>query len=211
VPEIPGLDRPHVVDYARVLRGEVPVGDGVVILGAGGIGFDTAVFLTQHDPSAALDRDRFFANWGVTVDPAVRGALVVPGPAKSRRSVTVLQRKATKPGAGLGRTTGWIHRAELRHRGVAFHAGVAYEQITDAGIEVTIDGTRRHLDADTVVVCTGQVSVDHLDRELRALGARPILIGGARLAGELDAKRAIREGTEAAATLGSRERVAAAS
>ncbi|WP_137845001.1 NADPH-dependent 2,4-dienoyl-CoA reductase [Microbacterium sp. 2FI] len=211
VPEIPGLALRHVVDYARVLRGEAPVGDRVVILGAGGIGFDTAVFLTQDGASTALDRDRFFANWGVTADPSIRGGLIAPGPAKSRRTVTVLQRKATKPGAGLGRTTGWIHRAELRHRGVAFYAGVAYEQITDAGIEVTIDGTRRQLDADTVVLCTGQVSVDHLDRELRALGARPIIIGGARLAGELDAKRAIREGTEAAVSIGSRERVAAAS
>ncbi len=205
-PDIPGIDLPHVADYARVIRGEVEVGERVVILGAGGIGFDTAVLLTQDAPSASLDRDRYFAHWGITADARTRGALTEPRPSRSRRSVVVLQRKASKPGAGLGLTTGWIHRAELRQRGVSFLAGVGYEGITDAGIRVTVDGEVRQLAADTVVVCAGQESVDHLDGELRALGASPIVVGGARLAGEIDAKRAIREGTEAAAMIPARER-----
>lgn len=200
-PDIPGIGRPNVVDYARVIRGEAPIGDRVVILGAGGIGFDTAVMLTQDEPSASLDRDRFFRHWGISTDSDARGGLGSPHDSRSRRAVTVLQRKATKPGAGLGLTTGWIHRAELRRRGVTFHAGVGYEQITDAGIEVTIDGALRHLDADTIVLCTGQEPVDQLADQLRALGIDPVVVGGARLAGELDAKRAIREGTEAAASL----------
>ena len=206
LPAIDGVDHPHVADYASVIRGDATAGDRVVILGAGGIGFDTAAFLTQDEAPASADRNRFFSQWGVSVDPKVRGGLVAPRRSASRRSIVVLQRKPSKPGAGLGLTTGWIHRTELRHRGVTFHAGVAYDQITDAGIHVTIDGDRHHIDADTIVLCTGQISVDQLDTELRSLGADPVLVGGARLAGELDAKRAIREGTEAATRIVARSR-----
>lgn len=201
IPAIPGIDRPHVIDYARVLRGEAEAGERVVVLGAGGIGFDTTVFLTQGRASAALDRDRFFADWGVTTDPEARGGLAVPGPATSRRRVTVMQRKPTKAGAGLGLTTGWIHRAELRRRGVEFLVGVAYDEITEDGIRVTVDGTSRRIPADTVVVCAGQESVRYLKRELREFGVAAHIVGGALLAGELDAKRAIREGTEVALAL----------
>ncbi|MES2170480.1 MAG: NADPH-dependent 2,4-dienoyl-CoA reductase [Actinomycetota bacterium] len=203
-PSIPGAELPLVVDYASVISGLAAVGPRVVILGAGGIGFDTATFLTQDEPPASLDRDRFFTEWGVTTDPAVRGRLAPEHHAPSRRQVTVLQRKHSKPGAGLGVTTGWIHRAELRHRGVQFFTGVEYERITETGVWIRADSGRTHLEADNIVLCTGQESVAGLDDELRALGIVPRLIGGARLAGELDAKRAIREGTEVAVALDGR-------
>jgi 2,4-dienoyl-CoA reductase (NADPH2) len=201
LPLIPGSHLPLVADYAAVITGAAPVGQRVVILGAGGIGFDTATFLTQDEPSTALDPGRFFAEWGVSAGPAVRGGLVPQDRTPSARQVQVLQRKHSKAGSGLGVTTGWIHRTELRHRGVEFLTGVDYQEITESGIWIVVDGERRHLDADTIVLCTGQESVTELDGELRALGVIPLLIGGARLAGELDAKRAIREGTEVAASL----------
>ncbi|MGO1538473.1 MAG: FAD-dependent oxidoreductase [Leucobacter sp.] len=201
-PEIPGVDLPLVADYAQVLRGEREVGERVVILGAGGIGFDTAEFLTQLGPSAALDPELFRRHWGVTDDAHVPGSvLTAPPPTAGGRRVTMLQRKGTKAGVGLGLTTGWIHRAEIARRGVETIVGVQYDAITPEGVEVTVDDERRLIRADTVVLCTGQVSLDALVPELQELGLTPHVIGGASLANELDAKRAIREGTEVAAAL----------
>ncbi|MGO3833559.1 MAG: FAD-dependent oxidoreductase [Microbacteriaceae bacterium] len=201
IPALPGVDLPHVASYAQVLRGEHTAGDRVVILGAGGIGFDTAEFLTQKGPSHALNAAAFRESWGITEDPNVPGAVGKPQAVESARAVTMLQRKATKAGAGLGLTTGWIHRTEVQRRGVRTMVGVQYDEIVAEGIRVTIEGEQQLIEADTVVLCTGQESVITLADELDALGRSYHLIGGAKLAGELDAKRAIREGTEVAAAL----------
>lgn len=201
IPELPGTHLAHVATYAEVLRGEREAGERVVILGAGGIGFDTAEFLTQRGPSHAVHPAAFRESWGITLDPEVPGSVLRPHAEPSPRKVTMLQRKTTKPGAGLAPTTGWIHRAEIQRRGVRAIAGVQYDEIVPEGIRVTIDGEPRLLEADTIVLCTGQVSVNALAHELEAQGRAFHLIGGAKLAGELDAKRAIREGTETAAAL----------
>lgn len=200
-PAIPGTDHPNVVSYLDVLRDGAPVGDRVAIVGAGGIGFDVAEFLTDGGDAASLDADTFFRQWGVDTSYAERGGLRAPERAKSPRTVHLVQRRTTKVGAGLGKTTGWIHRTELRHRGVEMIAGASYDLIDDEGLHLTVDGERRVLPVDTVVLCAGQEPRRELYEELRA-GAVPVhLIGGADVAAELDAKRAIRQGTELAAGL----------
>ncbi|MEU3708235.1 NADPH-dependent 2,4-dienoyl-CoA reductase [Streptomyces anulatus] len=200
-PAIPGTDRPNVVSYLDVLRDGAPVGDRVAIVGAGGIGFDVAEFLTDGGGAASLDADTFFRQWGVDTSYAERGGLRAPERPKSPRTVHLVQRRTTKVGAGLGKTTGWIHRTELRHRGVEMIAGASYDLIDDEGLHLTVDGERRVLPVDTVVLCAGQEPRRELYEELRA-GAVPVhLIGGADVAAELDAKRAVRQGTELAAAL----------
>ncbi|WP_098892448.1 MULTISPECIES: NADPH-dependent 2,4-dienoyl-CoA reductase [Streptomyces] len=200
-PAIPGTDRPNVVSYLDVLRDGAPVGDRVAIVGAGGIGFDVAEFLTDGGDAASLDADTFFRQWGVDTSYAERGGLRAPERPTSPRTVHLVQRRTTKVGAGLGKTTGWIHRTELRHRGVEMIAGASYDLIDDEGLHLTVDGERRVLPVDTVVLCAGQEPRRELYEELRA-GAVPVhLIGGADVAAELDAKRAIRQGTELAAAL----------
>ncbi|MBQ1111293.1 FAD-dependent oxidoreductase [Streptomyces anulatus] len=200
-PAIPGTDRPNVVSYLDVLRDGAPVGDRVAIVGAGGIGFDVAELLTDGGDAASLDADTFFRQWGVDTSYAERGGLRAPERPRSPRTVHLVQRRTTKVGAGLGRTTGWIHRTELRHRGVEMIAGASYDLIDDEGLHLTVDGERRVLPVDTVVLCAGQEPRRELYEELRA-GAVPVhLIGGADVAAELDAKRAIRQGTELAAAL----------
>ncbi|MEV7658128.1 NADPH-dependent 2,4-dienoyl-CoA reductase [Streptomyces anulatus] len=200
-PAIPGTDRPNVVSYLDVLRDGAPVGDRVAIVGAGGIGFDVAEFLTDGGDAASLDADTFFRQWGVDTAYEDRGGLRAPERPKSPRTVHLVQRRTTKVGAGLGKTTGWIHRTELRHRGVEMIAGASYDLIDDEGLHLTVDGERRVLPVDTVVLCAGQEPRRELYEELRA-GAVPVhLIGGADVAAELDAKRAIRQGTELAAAL----------
>ncbi|MFD7425372.1 FAD-dependent oxidoreductase [Streptomyces californicus] len=200
-PAIPGTDRPNVVSYLDVLRDGAPVGDRVAIVGAGGIGFDVAEFLTDGGEAASLDADAFFRQWGVDTAYADRGGLRAPERPKPPRAVHLVQRKTTKVGAGLGKTTGWIHRTELRHRGVEMIAGASYDLIDDEGLHLTVDGEPRVLPVDTVVLCAGQEPRRELYEELRA-GSVPVhLIGGADVAAELDAKRAIRQGTELAAAL----------
>ncbi|MFH9299269.1 FAD-dependent oxidoreductase [Streptomyces sp. NPDC017520] len=200
-PAIPGTDHPNVVSYLDVLRDGAPVGDRVAVVGAGGIGFDVAEFLTDGGDAASLDADTFFRQWGVDTAYAERGGLRTPERPESPRTVHLVQRRTTKVGAGLGKTTGWIHRTELRHRGVEMIAGAAYDLIDDEGLHLTVDGERRVLPVDTVVLCAGQEPRRELYEELRA-GAVPVhLIGGADVAAELDAKRAIRQGTELAARL----------
>ncbi|MEU6631636.1 NADPH-dependent 2,4-dienoyl-CoA reductase [Streptomyces parvus] len=200
-PAIPGTDRPDVVSYLDVLRDGAPVGDRVAIVGAGGIGFDVAEFLTDGGDAASLDADTFFRQWGVDTAYEDRGGLRAPERPKSPRTVHLVQRRTTKVGAGLGKTTGWIHRTELRHRGVEMIAGASYDLIDDEGLHLTVDGERRVLPVDTVVLCAGQEPRRELYEELSA-GAVPVhLIGGADVAAELDAKRAIRQGTELAAAL----------
>ncbi|MEU5048939.1 NADPH-dependent 2,4-dienoyl-CoA reductase [Streptomyces sp. NPDC021096] len=201
VPAIDGIDHPSVVGYLDVLRDGAPVGERVAVIGAGGIGFDVAVYLTDAGDAASQDPETYFRAWGVDTDYRTPGGLRAPERPKPPRTVHLLQRKATKVGAGLGKTTGWIHRTELRHRGVTMIAGATYDRIDDEGLHVTVDGTATTLPVDTVVLCTGQESRRDLYEELRAAGHTVHLIGGADTAGELDAKRAIRQGTELAAAL----------
>lgn len=200
-PAIPGVDHPSVVSYLDVLRDGAPVGDRVALVGAGGIGFDVAEFLTDGGDAASLVPEAFFRQWGVDTKYRERGGLGTAERPKSPRTVHLLQRKASKVGAGLGRTTGWIHRTELRHRGVTMVAGVGYDRIDDDGLHVTVDGAQHLLPVDTIVLCAGQEPRRELYEELLAAGRPAHLIGGADVAAELDAKRAIRQGTELAASL----------
>ncbi|WAL93873.1 NADPH-dependent 2,4-dienoyl-CoA reductase [Streptomyces sp. Je 1-369] len=200
-PEIPGIDHPSVVGYLDVLRDEAPVGERVAIIGAGGIGFDVAEFLTDGGEKASLDPATYFRQWGVDMDYRERGGLTKPERPTPPRTVHLLQRKTSKVGKGLGKTTGWIHRTELRHRGVAMVAGVSYDLIDDAGLHITVDGESSVIPVDTVVLCSGQEPRRDLYEELVAAGASVHLIGGADVAAELDAKRAIKQGTELAAAL----------
>jgi len=204
VPAIAGIGHPKVASYVDVLMGRVPVGRRVAIIGAGGIGFDVAEFLTTPPGgSASLDVGRFAAGWGIDLALGGRGGLSAEGersPA-SPREVWLLQRRPGKLGEGLGKTTGWVHRLELKRRGVRFVSGVAYERIDDAGLHVRIGAERQLIAADTVVVCAGQEPLRALAAPLGARGVAATLIGGAELAAELDAKRAIRQGAELAARL----------
>jgi len=200
-PEIPGVDHPSVVGYLDVLRDGAPVGDRVAILGAGGIGFDVAEYLTDSGDKASEDPATYFRNWGVDMEYRAPGGLAAPERPAPPRTVHLLQRKATKVGAGLGKTTGWIHRTELKHRGVTMVPGVQYDRIDDAGLHVTVDGRSQVLEVDTIVLCTGQEPRRDLYEELLAAGRSVHLIGGAEVAAELDAKRAIKQGTELAAAL----------
>lgn len=199
--EIPGADHPKVVSYLDVLRGQVQIGRSVAIIGAGGIGFDVAEFITQNGPSASQDIGRFFEVWGIAPDFDTPGGLTIPQSDPAIRDVYLLQRKRGKVGAGLGVTTGWIHRAELARRGVRALAGVTYRRIDDDGLHVTIDGGDVTLHVDHVIVCAGQEPNRELHDQLLALGTTSHLIGGADVAAELDAKRAIRQGVTLAASL----------
>jgi 2,4-dienoyl-CoA reductase (NADPH2) len=205
-PQISGQDHPKVLSYIDVLRDHRAVGARVAIIGAGGIGFDVAEYLVHSGTSATLDLPAWQAEWGVA-DPALAPGGLRPGPPQtppSAREVTLLQRKAGKLGAGLGKTTGWIHRTTLKHRGVQMVGGVNYETIGDQGLLVS-HGERREsptwLPCDTVVLCAGQVPHRPLADELQALGRTVHVIGGAREAGELDAKRAIDQAAQLAARL----------
>lgn len=200
-PEIPGVDHPSVLGYLDVLRDGAPVGDRVAILGAGGIGFDVAEYLTDGGDKASEDPATYFRHWGVDMDYQGPGGLAAPERPAPPRTVHLLQRKASKVGAGLGKTTGWIHRTELKHRGVTMVPGVQYDRIDDAGLHVTVEGHSQVLEVDTVVLCTGQEPRRDLYEELSAAGCSVHLIGGADVAAELDAKRAIKQGTELAAAL----------
>ncbi|MGW5530480.1 oxidoreductase [Streptomyces xanthochromogenes] len=201
IPEIPGSDHPSVVTYLDVLRDGAPVGERVAVVGAGGIGFDVAEFLTDGGDAASLDAETYFRQWGVDTTYGERGGLRTAERPKPPRQVHLLQRKSSKVGAGLGKTTGWIHRTELKHRGVTMVPGVRYDRIDDAGLHITVDGTSTVLPVDTIVLCTGQEPRRGLYEELSAAGATVHLIGGADVAAELDAKRAIDQGTRLAATL----------
>jgi 2,4-dienoyl-CoA reductase (NADPH2) len=201
-PMIPGQDLPHVVTYADLLAGRATAGDRVVVIGAGGIGFDVAEFLVTGD-SPTLNLPEWLAEWGVGDPGQTPGGLSPDGaqPAPPVREVTLLQRRPEKPGRRLGRTTGWIHRASLQMKGVRMLGGATYEEITPDGIRVRLNGEAVLIPADTVVLCAGQDSERTLAQALLALGRAVHVIGGADVAAELDAKRAIDQGTRLAATL----------
>lgn len=196
-PGIPGMDHPKVLSYVDLLLHGRPVGARVAVVGAGGIGFDVAEFLTQVPPYPSVDRGRFLKEWGVDEHYGHRGGLMAPVPEPAPRRVWLLQRTPGRFGRSLGKTTGWSHRASLKAKGVETLGGVSYERIDDAGLHIRVDGVSRVLEVDQVVICAGQVSRDELAAGLPA--GRIHLIGGARLATELDAKRAIAEGTQLSA------------
>ncbi|SHO48572.1 NADPH-dependent 2,4-dienoyl-CoA reductase [Desulfopila aestuarii] len=191
--DIPGIDMDHVIPYNEVIMGRREVGDRVAIIGAGGIGFDVAALLLHHDTQAGGVED-FLADWGVDQEYAHRGGLGLPRFVTPRREVHLLQRKKTKPGQGLGKTTGWIHRLELKKNGVKFWIGVEYLKVEKNGLWINQDGQERLLAVDTIVICAGQESELGLARELDTAALSYHLIGGALLAAEVDAKRAIAEG-----------------
>jgi 2,4-dienoyl-CoA reductase (NADPH2) len=202
-PGIPGQDHPRVLSYLDVLLHGKPVGKRVAVIGAGGIGFDVAEFLVHDGHSPTLDLDAWLREWGVR-DPAVaRGGVagVQPDVAPPARQIYLLQRKASKPGAGLGKTTGWIHRAALKMNGVEMLAGVSYDAIDDAGLHITVGGKPRVLAVDHIVLCTGQESLRELVEPLKAAGLKLHVIGGADVAAELDAKRAINQASRVAARI----------
>jgi len=200
-PDIEGVDHPKVLRYIDVLRGGAKVGRTVAVLGAGGIGFDVAEFLTQAGESATLVPEKFYGEWGIDPSYAHAGGLRPPVPETSPRKVFLMQRKTSKVGDGLGKTTGWIHRTSLKHRGVEMIPGVTYRRIDDEGLHVTIDDAPHVLPVDNVVLCTGQEPLRELAEGLQAAGVRVHVIGGADVAAELDAKRAIKQGTELAIDL----------
>jgi 2,4-dienoyl-CoA reductase (NADPH2) len=198
---LPGANHAKVLSYLDVVLHGKPVGKRVAIIGAGGIGFDVAEFLTQSTPSPTTDVARWSHEWGVDQTYANRGGLTPPAPEASEREVWLLQRTPGKPGKRLHKTTGWVHRAALKMKNVKMLGGVNYERIDDAGLHVTIDGKPQILDVDNIVVCAGQEPRRELFDGLKTAGIAVHLIGGADVAVELDAKRAIEQGTKLAATL----------
>jgi 2,4-dienoyl-CoA reductase (NADPH2) len=197
IPEIPGIER--ALSYADVLDGTATPGGRVAVIGAGGIGVDVSMWLT-HDPHRPESTDEWLGHWGVGRETDEPGGLVDPVPRRPAREVWLLQRKDAAIGRGLGKTSGWSHRAVLKQLGVHQLTGVTYDRVDDAGLHVTAGGESRVLDVDAVVVCAGQESVRDLYDELQAAGRRVHVIGGADVAAELDAKRAIEQGTRLAAS-----------
>jgi len=199
--DFPGANHPKVVTYLDVLLGRVQVGPEAAIIGAGGIGFDVGEFLVHEGPSPALDPARWMAEWGVDPSFEARGALARPQPEAPARKVWLLQRSPGKPGARLGKTTGWIHRATLKAKGVKMLGGVEYLGVDDSGLRIRIDGQEQTLPVSHVVICAGQEPRRDLHAALQAAGVDAHLIGGADVAAELDAKRAINQGSRLAAEL----------
>ena len=205
-PGIEGQDHPKVLSYIDVLAGGAEVGDRVAVIGAGGIGFDVSEYLVQDHPSPTVDVGEWLEEWGVTDPDRAPGGLAANGPQPSApaRQVTLLQRKTSKHGAGLGKTTGWIHRASLRMKDVTFIGGVNYERIGDEGLMISEGEGRenpRWLDVDHVVLCAGQDPLRELVEPLEAEGVTVHLVGGAEKAAELDAKRAINKAARLAAVI----------
>ncbi|MDY0207008.1 MAG: FAD-dependent oxidoreductase, partial [Pseudomonas sp.] len=204
VPDIPGIDHPKVLSYLDAILGRKPVGQTVAVIGAGGIGFDTAELLTHSGASSSLDPQVFWKEWGIDLGLNARGGVagILPQPEAAARQVYLLQRKKSKVGAGLGKTTGWIHRAGLRDKHVEMLAAVEYLRIDDAGLHISVAGAEaRVLAVDNVILCAGQTPLRELQAELEDAGVAVHLVGGADVAAELDAKRAIDQGSRVAAAL----------
>ncbi|MCO8083098.1 NADPH-dependent 2,4-dienoyl-CoA reductase [Acinetobacter lwoffii] len=199
--EIPGIDHAKVLSYLDVLKERKPVGQRVAIIGAGGIGFDTAEFLSHEGESGSINPEKFYDEWGIDTDYENVGGLKAANVEKPQREIYLLQRKAASVGASLGKTTGWIHRTGLKHRDVKMIAGANYEKIDDQGLHIVVNDKPAVLEVDHVIICAGQESYTAMFDELKAVGKNVHLIGGAKEAGELDAKRAIRQGAELAAVI----------
>ncbi len=200
-PGFPGQDHPKVLSYLDVLAGNAPVGPRVAIIGAGGIGFDMAEFLTHEGHSPTIDPPEWYRQWGIDPTLGTRGGLAKPQPAKPARQVYLLQRTAGKFGERLNKTSGWVHRATLKMARVEMIGGVSYEGVDERGLKIRTGEDVRTLEVDNVVICAGQECNRTLHDELVAAGVKTHLIGGAHTAGELDAKRAIDQGTRLAVTL----------
>ncbi len=199
--DIAGINHPKVLSYIEVLKERKPVGQRVAIIGAGGIGFDTAEYLSHEGESGSLNPEKFYDEWGIDTNYAHVGGLKAAKIEESPREIYLLQRKASSVGAGLGKTTGWIHRTGLKNRDVKMIAGASYDLIDDQGLHITVNGQSTVLEVDHVVICAGQESYTAMYEQLQAAGKNVHLIGGAKEAGELDAKRAIRQGAELAAKI----------
>lgn len=197
---IPGIDHEKVMSYLDVLRDNKPVGKKVAIIGAGGIGFDVAEFLVEEH-SLTTDPEQWLKTWGIDTEYERRGALISPDISAAEREIYLLQRKETKVGKYLGKTTGWIHRQSLKQKSVQMIPGVNYRGIDDKGLHITVDGQNKVLDVDHVIICAGQEPNRALLAQLIELGVSARVIGGADVAAELDAKRAIRQGAEIAAVI----------
>ncbi|MGI2190959.1 FAD-dependent oxidoreductase [Shewanella baltica] len=198
---LPGFDDPRVVDYQKVLSGEVTVGNTVALIGAGGIGFDMAHYLCERQ-SSTLNADKWLQQWGIDKTYQHAGGLTEPHSDNTdHRKVFLLQRKTSKMGKGLGKTTGWIHRLVLKQHDVKMKTGVSYDKFDDAGLHIRVGETAEVLAVDNVVLCAGQESNRTLVDEMKATGLPVHLIGGVDVAAELDAKRAIRQGAELAMRL----------
>ncbi|MCP5419294.1 MAG: FAD-dependent oxidoreductase [Gammaproteobacteria bacterium] len=202
-PRIPGSDHPKVLSYVDVLLHDKPVGSSVAVVGAGGIGFDVSEFLAHEGISPSMDKALFFEEWGIDATLTARAGLVErrAQPIHSARTIYLLQRKTSGLGKNLGKTTGWIHRGSLQHRGVKMIGGVQYQAIDDEGLHITVNDEPQVLAVDNVVFCAGQESRRDLEATLKAAGLPVHLIGGADLAAELDAKRAINQGSRLAAQI----------
>lgn len=199
--EFPGHDHPRVVGYTDVLSGRVVPGRRVAIIGAGGIGFDVAEYLVQDTPSPSLSPERWMAEWGVDPTVSAPGGLVEPRPEPPSRDVWLLQRSPGRPGARLGKTSGWVHRATLKHKRVRMLGGVEYVGMDDEGFHIRVDGNEQVLQVDHLVICAGQEPRRDLHAQLQQAGITAELIGGADVAAELDAKRAIDQATRLALAL----------
>lgn len=198
IPSIPGIDHPTVMTYAQLLSGEKQVGNSVAVIGAGGIGVDVSEYLA-YETSPTLDREEWAREWGV--DPQKRGGVTTPQVTPSLREIHLLQRKTSRIGKGLNKTTGWVHRASIKAKGVHQYTGVSYDSIDNSGLHITYQGTPTVLQVESIVLCTGQESVRTLADAAVEEGIKVHVIGGADVAAELDAKRAIRQATEVIAAL----------
>ena len=198
-PSIPGVESEKVLSYLDVIADKKPVGKCVAIIGAGGIGFDVGEYLTQSH--AEDEKQQWYEEWGVDTQLAHRSAMVEPKVAPSPRQVYLLQRKESALGKNLGKTSGWVHRAQLKKKNVEMIAGVSYDRIDDQGLHITVKGQSRILPVDNIIICAGQEPSRELANALKAKGKAVHLIGGADVAAELDAKRAIRQGSMLAAEL----------
>ena len=199
--DIEGFDHPKVMNYLQVLRDKEPVGKKVAVIGAGGIGFDVSMYLTEK-AGLSLDKEAWMKEWGVDKEYKNAGALAAPTEHEAaERQVYLMQRKTSKVGKNLGKTTGWIHRATLQKKGVQMIPGVTYKAINDQGILIDVDGKEQLIEVDNVIICAGQEPNKDLYNALAEKGLNAHIIGGADVAAELDAKRAIRQGAELAARL----------
>ena len=199
-PDIEGVEHEKVLNYIDVLRDKKAVGKRVAVIGAGGIGFDVSEYLVENE-SLTLSPEKWLNHWGIDKDYQNRGSLKPAEVAESDREVYLLQRKTTKVGKGLGKTTGWIHRSTLKHKNVQMLNGVSYDKIDDQGLHITVNGDAQLLAVDNIILCAGQNPLRELQQGLEQAGLSVHLVGGADVAAELDAKRAIRQGAELAAVI----------
>ena len=203
LPDIEGIAHPKVLNYPDVLQNKVVPGQRVAIIGAGGIGFDIAMYLSQSGPSSSQSINLFCEEWGIDTSLQQTGGLSAqkPSHAHSPREIVLLQRKNSRPGEGLGKTTGWIHRTTLLARGVKMVSGVQYQRIDDKGLHIVVNGEPQCLAVDNIIICAGQEPRRELAEPLQAMGKNVHIIGGADVATEIDARRAIAQGTHLALTI----------